>query len=121
MINDILTSSPNVDPNFHTAHSIIDADYINHTLPGGRTPQDINDMREILFSIAGDYYYDTRGLDRVDEWHLTPDALYTAGYRLGEAFTTTAVPLPAAFWLFFSEVMGLFFTKKIEHINNKPT
>ncbi len=112
MLNDILASTPNIDKNFQTAFSIIDAEYDNYELPGGRTPADINAMRDVLFSMAGDNHYDTRGLERTDIFHLTPDALFTAGYGLGDTFATTPVPLPAAFWLLFSAVMGLFFSKK---------
>lgn len=117
MIDEITDSTPNLDPNFQYALSLIDADFdpLKRQL-GNASVDDIDRMREILKGLAGDLYYDSRGLERTDKFHLTSEALYDAGLGLGETFlssaATSAVPIPAGFPLLLSALFGLGYFRK---------
>ncbi len=119
MIGEITASTPNLDPNFQFALSLIDADFdpLKRQL-GNASVDDIDRMRDILKDLAGDLYYDSRGLERTDKFYLTSEALYDAGLGLGETFllnsaaTSAAVPVQAGFPLLLSALFGLGYFRK---------
>ena len=116
MIDNIITDTQNLDPEFHFALSIIDAaPTVSSPLSAGRTMQDINQMRQIQQDLAGAYSFDTRGYERRDVFHLTTPALYSVGNGLGTAFLMP-VPIPPAFISFLSALLGIgFLSKRVKY------
>ena len=72
--------------------AVIDANPI-YEQPAGRTWDQINSLRDAQFNLASSYgsYVDTRGYDRLDEWHLTTSALELLGTEMANTFLSTYI------------------------------
>jgi Carbohydrate esterase, sialic acid-specific acetylesterase len=95
---------------FNFELAIIDANPAYAELPG-RTWNQVNALRQAQSNLVNSTEYgqgyDTRGYERVDEWHLTTSALEEVGKGMANAYLATVVPLPSALWLFGSGLLGL--------------
>lgn len=73
----------------------------------GTTRENVYALRAVQFGLGG-AVADSRGLARVDQWHLTESAQAALGQQMAQAFTATyPVPEPSSVGLALASATGL--------------
>lgn len=92
--------------------AIIDANPL-YDKPAGRDWEQIELLRDVQMNLADTSefgsYVDSRGYQRTDAFHLTPQALEAIGVEMANTFISThVVPLPTSVIFFMTGIMGMF-------------